>query len=135
MLNWAAILIHKIIKQCSAKISPLSVLAGSGSMSSTEETLEARSATREREVGRSRAFTAAAKREWQRESSALLCRVLDMSFFMTAIMSPTSQGGATKIAYNTHQPYMNCCACTRPPHNVTNPIAIVSAITTSKYAR
>lgn len=83
-------------------MSPLSVLAGSGSMSSTEETLEARSASRERDVGRSRAFTAAAKREWQRESSALLCRVPDMSFFMTANISATSQGGGTEIAYNMH---------------------------------
>ena len=43
--------------------SPLSVLAGRGSMSSTEETLEARSTTEERAAGQWRAFTAAAKRE------------------------------------------------------------------------
>lgn len=67
-------------------------------MSSTEETVEARSTTEEREGGRWRPFTAAAKREWQRDSSTLVCRVLDMSFFITATMSATSQGGATETA-------------------------------------
>ena len=67
-------------------------------MSSTEETFEARSATAEREVGRSLPLRAAAKREWQRDSSALLCRVPLMSFFITAIMSATFQGGLTDTA-------------------------------------
>ena len=78
---------------------PLSVLAGRGSMSSTEETFEARSTTAEREVGRRLPLSAAVKREWQRDSSALLCRVALMSFFITASMSAASQGGLTDTAF------------------------------------
>ena len=67
-------------------------------MSSMVRTCEARSASAGSLVGRSLSLRAACRQAWLRERSALLCRLLDISFFITASMSATSQGGALEMA-------------------------------------
>lgn len=79
-------------------------------------TCEARSASADSLVGRSLSLRAACRQAWLRERSALLCRLLDISFFMTASMSATSQGGAREIAYMPKRMmcnarYVTDCAC------------------------
>ncbi len=82
-------------------------------------TCEARSASADSLVGRSLSLRAACRQAWLRERSALLCRLLDMSFFITASMSATSQGGALEIAY---MPIRMMCSA----RHVTLPVIIGS---------
>ena len=82
---------------------PWSFLSGSGSACSKAETVDARSATADTDVGRSLDLTAACTEAWLRERALFLCRLLDMSFFMTASMSATSQGGFRNTTYTLSQ--------------------------------